>query len=219
MAVETDIALRDGSTVHVRHVEPSDTDALAAFYGGLSEESRVFRFFSAAADLRAAASRSAEARDGRGLVATIDGRDHIVGHAEYIRFGRMATPGPELLAGAVSDPRFGPLVVVAAGGAAAELMRDVQVRLASVGPRAASDMVRGLRIRPLLEGHRGAEPVDMSAVEDLVIRIGALAVAHPQLAELECNPVIASASGVAVVDARVRLGPSPERRPLGALDR
>ena len=59
----------------------------------------------------------------------------------------------------------------------------------------------------------------MSALEDLVVRIGALAVAHPQLAELECNPVIASASGVAVVDARVRLGPSPERRPLGALDR
>jgi acyl-CoA synthetase (NDP forming) len=132
---------------------------------------------------------------------------------------RMAAPGPELLAGAVSDPQFGPLVVVGAGGAAAELMRDVQVRLASVGPRGASDMVRGLRIRQFLEDQRGAEPVDLSAVEDLVVRIGAMAAAHPQLAELECNPVIASASGVAVVDSRARLGPSPDRRPLGALDR
>jgi acetate---CoA ligase (ADP-forming) len=131
----------------------------------------------------------------------------------------MAEPGPELLVGAVGDPRFGPLVAVGAGGTAAELMRDVQVRLAPVGARTAAEMLSGLRSHPLLVGYRGGPAADVAAVEDLVIRVGALAAAHPEIAELDCNPVIASAAGAVVVDARVRLGPPPERRPLGALDR
>ncbi len=84
-APETDIALRDGSTVHVRPVRPADADALAAFYGGLSEQSLIFRFFSAGANLRKAAQRSAEARDGGGLVAVAEER--VIGHAEYVRYG------------------------------------------------------------------------------------------------------------------------------------
>src|SRR3954451_6325185 len=97
--VEVDVALKDGSTVHVRPVRRADADALAAFYAGLSEESRVFRFFSAGVNLRKAAIRSAEARDGAGLVATIAGDDGIVGHAEY---GRLGHGGAEV-AFAVAD--------------------------------------------------------------------------------------------------------------------
>jgi acyl-CoA synthetase (NDP forming)/RimJ/RimL family protein N-acetyltransferase len=127
----------------------------------------------------------------------------------------MAEPGVDLLVGAVGDPRLGPLVAVAAGGPAATVTRDVQARLAPAGPRAAAEMVRGLRSRALLE-RRGA---DLAAVEDLVLRVGALAAAHPEVAELDCNPVICSPSGAVVVDAAVRLGPPPAKRPFGALDR
>src|SRR3954471_4786478 len=56
----------------------------------MSEESRVFRFFGAGANVRKAAERSANATDGAGLLATIDGEDRIVGMAEYIRFGADA---------------------------------------------------------------------------------------------------------------------------------
>jgi acyl-CoA synthetase (NDP forming) len=127
----------------------------------------------------------------------------------------MADPGVDLLVGAVGDPRLGPLVAVAAGGPAATVTRDVQARLAPVGRRAAAEMLRGLRSHALLE-RRGA---DLAAVEDLVLRIAALAAAHPEIAELDCNPVICSPSGAVVVDAAVRLGPPPPKRPFGALDR
>ena len=131
----------------------------------------------------------------------------------------MAPPGPELLVGVVGDPRFGPLVAVGAGGHTAELVGDVQVRLAPLGPREAAHMLRELRTFPLLEGYRGSTPADVASVEDVVVRIAALAAAHPEIAELDCNPLIAGPHGAVVVDARVCLQPPPEPRPPGALDR
>ena len=74
---------------------------------------------------------------------------------------RMAPSGPELIVGVVGDPRFGPLVAVGAGGTTAELIGDVQVRLAPVGPREAASMLRELRTFPLLDGFRGAPRADV----------------------------------------------------------
>ena len=132
---------------------------------------------------------------------------------------RMAPPGPELIVGVVGDPRFGPLVAVGAGGTTAELIGDVQVRLAPVGPREAAAMLRELRTFPLLDGFRGAPRADVGAVEDVVARVAALAAAHPEIAELDCNPVVAGPDGAVIVDARIRLAPAPARVPVGALDR
>jgi acetate---CoA ligase (ADP-forming) len=131
----------------------------------------------------------------------------------------MAPPGPELIVGVVGDPHFGPLVAVGAGGTAAELIGDVQVRLAPVGPRTAATMLRTLRTFPLLDGYRGAARVDLGAVEQVIVRIAALAAAHPEIAELDCNPVIAGPDGAVVVDARVRLERPAAPAPYGALDR
>ena len=125
---------------------------------------------------------------------------------------RMAPEGTELIVGAVGDPAFGPLVACGAGGVVVELLGDVQVRLAPLGPREAEGMLRELKIFPLLDGYRGREPADIGSVQDLVMRVGALAAAHPAIAELDLNPVIASPDGALVVDARVRLeapGPTP----------
>ena len=119
---------------------------------------------------------------------------------------RMASAGAELIVGVVGDPRFGPLVAVGAGGTTAELIGDVQVRLAPVGPREAAAMLRELRTFPLLDGFRGAPRADVGAVEDIVERVAALAAAHPEIAELDCNPVIAGPNGAVIVDARIRLG-------------
>ena len=76
---------------------------------------------------------------------------------------RMAAAGPELIVGVVGDPRFGPLVAVGAGGTTAELIGDVQVRLAPVGPRDAATMLRELRTFPLLDGFRGAPRADVAS--------------------------------------------------------
>jgi acyl-CoA synthetase (NDP forming) len=130
---------------------------------------------------------------------------------------RMAPAGSELLAGVAADPSFGPLVVLAAGGATAELLGDVEARLAPVGPREADGMIAGLRSFPLLDGFRGRPRADLGALRDALLRIGALAAEHPAIAELDCDPLIAGPAGVTIVDARVRLEPPPRERPYAAL--
>jgi acetate---CoA ligase (ADP-forming) len=132
---------------------------------------------------------------------------------------RMAAPGVELLLGVTSDPDFGPVVACAAGGTTAELVDDVQVRLAPLTREDAYAMVRSLRTFPLLDGYRGAPHADVAAVEEILVALAALAAAHPQIAELDCNPVIAGPDGAVVVDARIRVAAPPPPRPWPSLDR
>jgi acyl-CoA synthetase (NDP forming) len=106
---------------------------------------------------------------------------------------QMVPAGVEMLVGVVGDERFGPVVACAAGGTAVELLGDVQVRLAPVAAAEAAEMVRGLRTFPLLDGYRGAQPADVAALENVVVRVAALAAAHPEIAELDLNPVVVSA--------------------------
>ena len=132
---------------------------------------------------------------------------------------RMAPNGPELIVGIVGDPDFGPVVACGAGGHAVELLGDVAVRLAPLGPRAAGAMLRSLRTFPLLDGYRGAAPADLAAVEDVLLRVSALGAAHPEIAELDCNPLHAGPDGAVVLDARIRVAAPPPARPFPALDR
>ncbi len=125
--------------------------------------------------------------------------------AEGFHVQRMAPAGTELIVGALSDAAFGPLVACGAGGLEAELLGDVQLRLAPLGPREADAMLRDLRSFPLLEGYRGRPRADLGALGDLVVRAGALVATHPAVAELDLTPVIASPTGALVVDARVRV--------------
>ena len=110
------------------------------------------------------------------------------------------------------DPLLGPLVACATGGTAVELLGDVAIRLAPVTAAEAADMVRGLATFPLLDGYRGRRPVDVGALQDVIVRLAALAGAHPEVIELDCNPVIVDRHGAVVVDARVRVAP-PTARP------
>lgn len=116
---------------------------------------------------------------------------------------RMAEPGVEMLVGVLADERFGPVVACGAGGGTAEVLGDVQVRLAPLAREDALDMISRLRSLALL--HRA--DADVEALADIAVRVGALADAHPAIAELDLNPVVASAEGAAVVDARVRVAP------------
>jgi acyl-CoA synthetase (NDP forming)/GNAT superfamily N-acetyltransferase len=129
---------------------------------------------------------------------------------ERFQIQRMAPAGTELIVGAVRDPAFGPLVACGAGGIAVELLGDVQVRLAPLGPREADGMLHDLRSFPLLDGYRGRPPTDLDSLRELVMRVGALAATHPAVAEVDLTPVVAAAEGALVVDARVRLdAPGP----------
>jgi acyl-CoA synthetase (NDP forming) len=80
----------------------------------------------------------------------------------------------------------------------------------------AAEMVRSLATFPLLEGYRGAPKGDVAALEDLLLRVSALVEAHPEIAELDCNPVKVLPHGAVVVDARVRVEAVSPPLPLGA---
>jgi acetyl coenzyme A synthetase (ADP forming)-like protein len=122
--------------------------------------------------------------------------------------------GVEMLVGMTADPEFGPIVACGAGGVTVELIRDVSVRVAPVTDLEAADMVRSLATFPLLDGFRGASRKDVAALEDVVLRVSALAVDQPAVVEMDCNPVMVLDRGAAVVDARVRVAPPAPHAPF-----
>jgi acyl-CoA synthetase (NDP forming) len=126
---------------------------------------------------------------------------------------RMAGAGVEMLVGVVHDEQFGPVVACGAGGTAVELVHDVAVRITPLTVRDAHDMPRSLRTFPLLDGYRGAAKADVAALEDVLLRVSALVSAHPQIAELECNPVVVTPNGATIVDIRARVHPVPAAAP------
>jgi acetyl coenzyme A synthetase (ADP forming)-like protein len=131
----------------------------------------------------------------------------------------MMPGGVEMLVGVVQDPVFGPVVACGAGGTAVELLKDVQVRIAPLTDLDADEMIHGLATFPLLEGHRGAAPADVPALRDVLLRVSALVDAHPEVVELDCNPVVVRPDGAVVVDARVRVEPSAPPPPVAARGR
>lgn len=126
----------------------------------------------------------------------------------------MVEGGVEMLVGVAHDPLFGPVVACSAGGTAVELLRDVSVRLAPLTDVDAREMVRALRTFPLLDGFRGAPKADVPALEELLLRVSELVEAHPEVAEMDCNPVMVLPRGALVVDARVRLAEVPPTPPV-----
>jgi acyl-CoA synthetase (NDP forming) len=119
----------------------------------------------------------------------------------------MAEPGVETIVGVVQDPSFGPLVMFGTGGVLTELLGDRSFRIVPLTDVDATELVRSVRGAPLLFGYRGTPPTDVASLEDLLLRVSTLAENHPELAELDLNPVIASPSGAIVVDARARVTP------------
>jgi acetate---CoA ligase (ADP-forming) len=129
----------------------------------------------------------------------------------------MAPAEVELLMGVVHDESFGPVIACGAGGTRAELLGDVAVRITPLTDLDAAEMLRSLRCWPLLEGYRGSPACDVAALEDVLLRLSALVQAHPQIAELDANPVAAGPGGAVILDARVRVAPAAARRPEPSL--
>ena len=123
----------------------------------------------------------------------------------------MAPAGVACVVRSTEDPLFGPVVEFGVGGPPTELLGDVARRTPPLREGDVADLVRSVGAAPLLFGHRGAEPVAIEALEDVVARVALLADDLPEVGDLELNPVIASPRGAAVLGARVRLAPPPGR--------
>jgi len=110
--------------------------------------------------------------------------------------------GFELLVGARWDARFGPLVVVGAGGVQAELFRDTAAALAPVPAADAEALIRSLACAPVLDGARGRPQLDVPAAAEAVAVLSRFAASHPELAEVEVNPLLVRRNGAVGLDAR-----------------
>ena len=113
--------------------------------------------------------------------------------------------GVELIVGARRDPRFGPLVLVGLGGIYAELLRDVRVALAPASADELEELLLSLRGAGVLTGARGRAPVDVRAAAEAAAALSRVAAAHPEIAEIEINPLLVTPSGAIGLDARIVL--------------
>jgi len=119
----------------------------------------------------------------------------------------MAGKGVEVIVGASRDARFGPLMMFGLGGTLVEVLKDVSFRLAPMWEISAERMVRQIRSFRVLDGFRGNPPSDVPAIVDTLLRLSAMVYNHPEIAELDVNPLIvhAKGQGCAVADSRVML--------------
>jgi acyl-CoA synthetase (NDP forming) len=133
--------------------------------------------------------------------ADLDGRLRPEGYVVE----RMAdtAAGVELIVGCRRDPRFGPLLLVGLGGVHAEVLRDTAVALAPAAADEAEELIRSLRGAPLLLGARGRLPLDVSAAAAAAAALSRLAADHPEVAEVEVNPLLVLPEGAVGLDARV----------------
>jgi acetate---CoA ligase (ADP-forming) len=111
--------------------------------------------------------------------------------------------GVELLVGARWDRRFGPVVLVGLGGLFTEILSDVAVALAPVDAAQAERLLLSLRAAPLLRGARGRPPLDVAAAAEAIKRLSRVAASHPEIEEIEVNPLLVSPDGAVGLDARV----------------
>ena len=116
----------------------------------------------------------------------------------------MAAPGTDMILGARQDPQFGPVVMIGFGGTLAEVVKDVSFLLPPFDAACARRHVDGLRLRPLLDGVRGAPPADMASFCEMASRFSVMVHAlRGELRELDVNPVIVGANHCIAVDALV----------------
>jgi acetyl coenzyme A synthetase (ADP forming)-like protein len=115
--------------------------------------------------------------------------------------------GIETIVGVTRDPKFGPIVLFGLGGVAVELLRDVSLRIAPLTDQDAEEMVREIQGYPLLAGYRGRTPANVVGVLDLLHRVSRLAMDHPEIRELDLNPVqvFEGDKPCVALDARLRV--------------
>ena len=119
---------------------------------------------------------------------------------------QMVPEGVELVIGATFSRQFGHAVMFGLGGIFVEAAMDVVFRLVPLTREDSLDMIQEIRGRKILGNFRGKPAVNINAIADIIEKLSALVADHPEILEVDLNPVIASAAGAIVVDARMALG-------------
>jgi len=118
---------------------------------------------------------------------------------------KMVRPGTEVIVGSSKDPQFGPVIMFGLGGIFVELLKDVSFRIIPLERKDALEMVKEIKGYPLLQGYRGKEPANISALVEIILKISKLIEENPNIKELELNPIFVYRDRAVGVDARIIL--------------
>jgi len=150
-------------------------------------------------------SNSAEARSAYAKIIVnainYDKRAELMG----VLVSPMMRQGVEVIIGMTHDPQFGPVIMFGLGGIFVEVFKDVSFRVTPVDKIDATEMISEIKAYPILTGIRGERPKDIEAIIDLILKVSKLADEHPEIKELDLNPVFVYDQGLSVVDARMVL--------------
>ncbi len=124
----------------------------------------------------------------------------------------MSRGGYEVIVGAKKDPTFGPALMFGMGGTGVELYRDVAVEFPPLNQALARNMIRSTKVSRLLQGYRGSEAVDMTALEKVMVKVSYLLVDFPEILEMDVNPLQVRSDGLCALDARVVIEPKDVRK-------
>jgi acyl-CoA synthetase (NDP forming) len=115
----------------------------------------------------------------------------------------MAPQSTEVIVGAIKDQQFGQTVMFGLGGIFVEILKDVNFRVAPLTAEDAKDMITELKAYPLLKGYRNTPPADIDALVAILCSTSRLVMEHPEIKELDLNPIMAYQKGAKTVDARI----------------
>lgn len=138
-----------------------------------------------------------------------------ISHDDEVYVQRMAPKGISCVVGLQDDPSFGTLVSFGLSGLVSTLLGDRAYRAVPLTDVDAATLLREPRTSPLLTGYRGDEPADLAALQDIVLRVAALAEDNPEVRSMTLDPILASPDGAFVANARMVLGPPPSRPDTG----
>lgn len=119
---------------------------------------------------------------------------------------QMAKPGTEVIVGMTTDPQFGPVLMFGLGGVMVEVLKDVAFRVVPLTERDARQMITDIKGKAILDGVRGQPPADLDALSQAIVKVSEFVAAHPEIKELDLNPVFAYDQGALAVDARIVIG-------------
>ena len=120
----------------------------------------------------------------------------------------MAPQGTEVIVGMTTDPQFGPVMMFGLGGIMVEVLKDVSFRLVPLAEKDADQMINEIKGRPVLAGVRGQPPSDIAALRQTILKVSEFVQQHPEVRELDLNPVFAYPNGALAADARIVIAES-----------
>jgi acetyltransferase len=124
----------------------------------------------------------------------------------------MCSGGHEVIIGSKKDATFGPALIFGMGGTSVEFHRDVAVDFPPLNQALARSMIHSTKVSQLLEGYRGAQPVDMVALEQALVKVSYLLVDFPEIVEMDINPLVVRTDGIVALNARIVIDPKEVRK-------